>query len=283
MQQTDNPQQLLIATDLDGTLLDHHNYSFEPALPALKMIRKLGIPLILNTSKTWSEVEQIRAELGNNDPFIVENGAGVIVPEDLSALTTNESVQNQNNMLLKSFGTNLQDILTKLAQLKAESSYRFSGFSEMSDTEISERTGLTRDQAFMAKDRQFSEPIVWQDNDQKWQQFSQQIIQSGLQILRGGRFFHISAGGDKGSALLWLKQCYARLWKHSPRLIAAGDSQNDLAMLNIADTAVVVRSPVNQPLTLENHTHVITTDETGPTGWNQAMLDIITAHSSVSA
>ncbi|TKB45800.1 mannosyl-3-phosphoglycerate phosphatase, partial [Ferrimonas sediminicola] len=27
--------KLLVVTDLDGTLLDHHSYSFQPAEPAL--------------------------------------------------------------------------------------------------------------------------------------------------------------------------------------------------------------------------------------------------------
>ncbi|MCH9698598.1 MAG: HAD-IIB family hydrolase [Gammaproteobacteria bacterium] len=278
MQPVNNPRNLLIATDLDGTLLDHHDYSFEAAFPALNAIRLRGIPLILNSSKTWSEVEQIRTELGITDPFIVENGAGVIIPSDAKNLTEGETLQPKNNMLLKSFGIDLQKILRVLAELKHRHGYIFRGFSEMPVEEVRERTGLSNQQAILAKNRQFSEPVVWLDSDHNWQQFSQYVEQTGLQILRGGRFFHISGGGDKGSALLWLKQCYTRLWQHSPRLIAAGDSHNDVAMLNVADTAVVVRSPVNPVLTLENHTHVITTASTGPAGWNQAMLDIINNH-----
>lgn len=282
MQPANNPHNLLIATDLDGTLLDHHDYRFEAALPALNAIKKQGIPLILNTSKTWSEVEQIRKELENTDPFIVENGAGVIIPSNAKDLTEEDSLQLKNNMLLKPFGIDLQQILRILSELKHRHGFKFRGFSEMSLEEVSKRTGLTNQEANLAKNRQFSEPMVWQDNDDNWQQFSQHVEQSGLQILRGGRFFHISAGGNKGSTLQWLMQCYTRLWQHKPRLIAAGDGHNDLAMLSIADTAVVVRSPVNPVLTLDNHPHVITTSLAGPAGWNQAMLDIITNQDSSS-
>ena len=34
--------KLVIFTDLDGTLLDRNTYSFEPALPALRLIRQKG-------------------------------------------------------------------------------------------------------------------------------------------------------------------------------------------------------------------------------------------------
>ena len=70
----------LIFSDLDGTLLDHHDYSFESASAALALISKLEIPLILNSSKTEVEIRAIRKNLNNNDPFVVENGAVFYIP-----------------------------------------------------------------------------------------------------------------------------------------------------------------------------------------------------------
>ena len=68
-------------TDLDGTLLDHDTYGFEPALPALAMLAQKNIPVILNSSKTLVEILKIRSALGNCHPFIAENGSVVAVPE----------------------------------------------------------------------------------------------------------------------------------------------------------------------------------------------------------
>jgi len=68
---------LLIFSDLDATLLDHNTYSFQEALPALQLIRKRKIPLILSSSKTYNEMMVIRKELNNHDPFIYENGSGI--------------------------------------------------------------------------------------------------------------------------------------------------------------------------------------------------------------
>ena len=64
----------VVFTDLDGTLLEHSTYSFAEAEEALDLLRSQDIPLVICTSKTRSEVEFWRRLLGNEHPFIVENG-----------------------------------------------------------------------------------------------------------------------------------------------------------------------------------------------------------------
>lgn len=62
----DNMRNLLIFTDLDGTLLDHDNYRFDQAIPALEKVNRLKIPLIINSSKTYAEIKAIRQKMHNN-------------------------------------------------------------------------------------------------------------------------------------------------------------------------------------------------------------------------
>ena len=74
------PIPLLVFTDLDGTLLDHHNYNWQAAAPALQRLEDLGCPVILNSSKTVAEMVDLRAALNNPHPFIAENGAVIAIP-----------------------------------------------------------------------------------------------------------------------------------------------------------------------------------------------------------
>ena len=46
----------LIFTDLDGSLLDHDCYSFEPVIPLFETLESKRIPVIPITSKTFAEV-----------------------------------------------------------------------------------------------------------------------------------------------------------------------------------------------------------------------------------
>jgi HAD superfamily hydrolase (TIGR01484 family) len=74
-------KKLIIFTDLDGTLLDYSTYSFEPALPALQLLKERDIPFIICSSKTKKEIEYYRKKIGNNHPFISENGGGIFIPK----------------------------------------------------------------------------------------------------------------------------------------------------------------------------------------------------------
>lgn len=73
----------IVYTDLDGSLLDSTTYSYEAATPALTVLRKLGVPLVLVSSKTRAEMEPLRQRLAHHDPFIVENGGAVFIPHGL--------------------------------------------------------------------------------------------------------------------------------------------------------------------------------------------------------
>ena len=71
---------ILIYTDMDGTLLDHDTYRHDPVDPLLEVLASKAIPVIPCTSKTFAEVIDIRRELNNSHPFIVENGSAVYIP-----------------------------------------------------------------------------------------------------------------------------------------------------------------------------------------------------------
>ena len=77
-----DPSGLLVVTDLDGTLLDFDDYSFDAAKPALNMLKKSRVPVVCCSSKTSGEVIAARKKLRINDPFISENGAAVYLPEN---------------------------------------------------------------------------------------------------------------------------------------------------------------------------------------------------------
>jgi|GEM_PF-4270088 len=70
----------LVSTDLDGTLLDHYSYDWQAAAPSLARLAKLGIPVVINTSKTFEEVVSLQSSMLLTAPFIVENGSALFLP-----------------------------------------------------------------------------------------------------------------------------------------------------------------------------------------------------------
>ena len=154
-------------------------------------------------------------------------------------------------------------ILEVLKPLRTK--YRFTGYHDVGVEKIMEWTGLNRQSAERSADRQFSEPLVWQDTPEAEEEFCELMKERGLMTLRGGRFLHVLGQTDKGKPL-------AHLRREKVALIALGDRPNDLAMLEAADIGVVISAPDDYVLEAEG---VLRSTETGPRGWAEMMTKIL--------
>ncbi|WP_339720263.1 HAD-IIB family hydrolase [uncultured Paraglaciecola sp.] len=275
-------KDVLVFSDLDGTLLDHHTYSFAPALPMLQKLRAANIPVIANTSKTFAELTELRNEIGLDGPFVVENGAAVYIPTSFFT-TQPKGTKTENGYWIKEFSKPRAHWLSLIEKLKSRFEGEFNYFFNMSNKEIISATGLSAKQAELAASRQYGEPILWLGNDTTKRQFIQAINELGATPLQGGRFLHLSGQCDKGQALVWLSQQFQiqRAIEHC-NTIALGDGQNDVAMLEAADIAVRILSPANAPPTLTKQTNVYTSQAYGPSGWTECLEQIIFIDSQIN-
>ena len=66
---------IMVFTDLDGSLMDHETYAFDEALPALEALAQGDIPVIVVSSKTRAEIIPLVSQLKLTGPIIAENGA----------------------------------------------------------------------------------------------------------------------------------------------------------------------------------------------------------------
>ncbi len=265
--------QAIIFTDLDGTLLDHETYSFSAALPAIELIKKNEIPLVFCTSKTRAEIEYWRNRLENLHPFISENGGGIFIPisyfaeDDIRALWPEAKMIDGYYELV--LGTPYPILRGALEDLRING-FDIKGFGDMDAREVSQFTGLSREEAELAKRREFDEPFLFQG---KFNALLSSIKEKGLQCAQG-RIYHLMGDNDKGKAMEVLKQLYER--KFSDVItIALGDSPVDFPMLAKADYPVLVRNyqgEHDRRITLSN---LMMVDGVGPEGWNDAVLKLI--------
>lgn len=249
---------LLVVTDLDGSLLDHHDYSFDAAQPSLDVIRQRGIPLVLCSSKTRAEMEVLQRQLAPGHPFICENGAAICAPGD-------------DGVSVEALVPPRDEVLSVLARLRREQGFRFTGFNDLSVEDIAGITGLSADAAALAAAREYSEPLRWEDGEERKQAFIQALQQHGLVALQGGRFLSVAGPGDKGRALRRLRTRYAA----DATVIALGDSPNDESMLAAADIAVIIRSERSDSLAPVGPQRIVRTRQHGPSGWQEAMSALL--------
>ena len=250
----------IVVTDLDGTLLDHHTYKFTPANKAIAELQQRQIPIILNSSKTQTEISAIRTQLDNYEPFVCENG-GVLCG---IGSQLNDAPDQQY------LGIPRHQFLGKLRLLKAQLNLNYESFAEATVDDVMDWTGLTRSEAQQAMQREATEPILWHDTEVALDTFRQQLETLELQCVKGGRFYHVMGIFNKASCFPALRKHYSQLDPEAVKIIALGDSQNDLPMLEQADLAVVIPSTKGIKLQLDRDA-VFVASQPGPDGWQEGI------------
>ena len=264
-------KDLIIFTDLDGSLLDAESYSASPADSLFERLDSHGVPVIFNSSKTLPEMIKIRRLMGNIQPFVVENGSAVYVPleHEIAATGGLESVHGYRRYVL---GQERHQIQSFLRSMQAE--FRFRPLTEMSEAECIGITGLTRANVLMAQTREFSEPLLWHDSEDALSTLATRTVAAGFHLVLGGRFVHLMGSTDKSLAQRWLLDRMRLIHGKDFKVMALGDSENDAQMLADADYPVLIRSDKHGFPEIKTKASIYRTTHTGPIGWHEAVSRI---------
>lgn len=277
---------VIVFTDLDGTLLDTITYSFDQAQEALEVLRELHIPLILTSSKTRAEIELIRHQLGLYHPFISENGGALFVPRNYFHCP-HEGVVRYRTYDVLELGTPYGELRTSLRHIERVTGCRLRGFGDMTFDEVAIRTGLSPPLARLAMQREYDEPFVVEGPDVSLDRVARECERLGLQCVRGGRFPHLVKGSDKGRACGHLIQWYRQEYggeRSTLVSIGIGDSVNDLPMLAMVNHPILVQKSDGSHDPKIMLPSLTLSQGIGPVGWNQAVLAVlrgIAAHRTI--
>jgi mannosyl-3-phosphoglycerate phosphatase len=268
------PSRLVIITDLDGTLLDQESYSYEAAAPAIGKLKSRGIPLILCSSKTGSEMLPLWKELSLKDPFIVENGGAIYCPARYFPFPL-PAFRSKRSFKILELGTDVRTLRQVLAEAAAHCRTTVKSFGTMSVEEVSALTGLTRDQAALARKREYDEPFLVDGGDRE--RLFRILIGKGLTVTHGDRFSHLIGSNSKGKAVRTLLDLYRQ---RDPNVVSVGlgDSANDLPFLMQVDRPVLVRKKDGSwdAAVTAAISGIERTQSVGPQGWREAVEKILT-------
>jgi mannosyl-3-phosphoglycerate phosphatase len=240
----------IVFSDLDGTLLNHNDYSFEEAREMLSFLKEKNIPLIFTTSKTKKECEILQKEMEIDSPFIVENGACIFGFDEPILL-----------------GLTYEKIREFINEVKDEFAIR--GFSDMSVSDVMEYTGFSYELSIRAKSRDFSEPFLIYD-ERKLSALEYLAEKRGMKILKGGRFYHcVGIDQDKGKAVSKVLERFSNL-----KSIGLGDNYNDIDMFNVVDIPVLIPRFNKKYIEYEKD-GLVKSPFRGAKGWNESLKRIL--------
>jgi mannosyl-3-phosphoglycerate phosphatase family protein len=264
---------LVIFTDLDGTLLAERTYSWAAAVPALRRVARLRVPLVFCSSKSRAEILVWRERMSNAHPFISENGGGIFIPPGYFAGL--ENLPLTAGLATIVLGCPYARLREEFTILRQRLGVAVRGFGDMTVAEIAALTGLTCEHAELARQRDFDEPFIFEAGIDA--RFLRAIEESGRHWTRG-RLQHMMGEHDKGSAVRVLVDLFAAVGE-TVETAGLGDGFNDLPMLRAVDLPVLVRQPGGFDPEVD-FPGLARTRGIGPAGWNEAVMELLDLHSS---
>jgi mannosyl-3-phosphoglycerate phosphatase len=268
----------IIFTDLDGTLLTHDTYSFEPAREAIESLRAHEIPLVFCSAKTRMEQEVYREALGIKDPFVVENGGAVFIKKDYFSFNFKyHRVVGPYKVI--EFGKPYRFVTNSLLRVAVELGIQLKRYGNMTSKEVAECTGLDHDAAWRAKHREYEETVITSLDQSERRRLEYRLKNYGLRLTDGARFSgvgHIKS--DKGRAVEALSDMYRRKYGDI-QIYGLGDSHNDAPMLAAVDLPFLVEKQSGdwEQIDIPKLGRI---EGIGPVGWTRAVEKLLSGELS---
>ncbi len=267
----------VVFTDLDGTLLDAHTYDAGPARGALGLLAARGVPVIFCSSKTAAEQRPLRAALGlSHLPFIVENGAAVLVPATsglpVADWPGDSACPTEHRRAL---GRSAEQVRAGIARAASAAGLSVTGYADLSVAAVAELTGLDPAAAARARQREFSETLVDRHRPEQWSALAATLRAEGLGLRHGGRFHTVTdLATDKGRAVRLVADLFGRQAGRAVATVGLGDSANDEGLLAAVDQPWLVARPDGAwtPLAIPGLRRV---PHAGPAGWAEAIRQLL--------
>ena len=149
---------ILLFTDLDGTLLNKKTFEFKAALKLIKNCISKGIIIIPNSSKTDLELDEICENLEIPKVYISENGSCIYGLNFLSKNLNEKVLLSRNkDIIFKNVTDNINVKLQKKCLILE---------NETLQNQI-EVLGLPKNKIYKAMNRKFSIPFVFLGNKEE--------------------------------------------------------------------------------------------------------------------
>jgi mannosyl-3-phosphoglycerate phosphatase len=209
----------------------------------------------------------------------VENGAAVFVPQGLFTFPL-ERVRTKSSYDVIELGMPYHMLRDVLKQIEDAVETPLHGFGDLSVDEIMQITGLSHTDATLATIREYDEPFLLEGPQAVVEEVCRQITMRGLRWTKGGRFFHLTGGNDKGEAIELLMRCYQReqrlRFQPDPvESVGIGDSIADVPLLAVVDHPILVQKPDGSFDTDVLLPRLVRTRGIGPAAWKEAVLRLL--------
>ena len=250
-------KQIIIFTDLDGSLLDKDTFKFDQIEGYFKKLVSIGIKIIPNSSKTEAELLDFNKQHNLNLSFIAENGSSIhglnLIHKRLpSKVLISKSIDQIYNIFEKNIPSELKKKITFILKLQKKNQEKI--------------FGLSSNKLILVKKRKHSIPIKFNGTETEKNRFTKIMNDVGLTLQTGGRIMNICDNTNKSKAMLKTLELIKEKIHEEIITIGVGDNQNDIEMLKKSDYPCLVKND-NFRSSLINIDNLIKSSKPSPMGW----------------
>ncbi len=250
-------KQIIIFTDLDGSLLDKDTFKFNIIENYFRELILKNIIIIPNSSKTEAELLDFNKQYNLNLSFIAENGSciyglNLINPNLPKEILISRTVDKIYEIYNSNVPNNLKNKITFILKLNSKKQ--------------EEIFGLPLNKLKLAIKRKFTIPIKFNGSQIEKYELIEILNNVGLTLQTGGRIINICDNINKSKAMSKTIELISKEIDDKIVTIGVGDNQNDIEMLKLSDHPCLVRND-NFNSALINIDNLIKSTEPSPMGW----------------
>lgn len=272
------PSPLVLFTEPLGLLIRDGRPAWSAAEEALEEIARRKVPLIFASRGTRMELEFLRRKIGNQHPFLTENGGALYIPHGYFSARIPDATTTTREYHSIVFARPYEEVTEALEELAAEAGVDAVGFHQMSARETAENSGLPPKMAQLTRMREFDEPFFFAgETPQALARFQAAARARGFRCHRGERFWHLSAGADAGRGVRRLMELYRAERRSRLRGVAIGFRASELPVLAAAQQAILLPGPGGEfdAELLERLPGARRGASSGAAGWNETVLELL--------
>ncbi len=254
-------KQIIIFTDLDGSLLDNDTFEFDEIEDYFRELISKGIKIIPNSSKTEAELLDFNEQNNLDLSFITENGSSIHglnkIHQNLSdKIIISRTKDEIRNIYESNISLDFKNKITHILELDIEKQQKI--------------LGLPLDKVQLAIKRDYSLPIKFNGTEIEKNEFIKIMKNSGLTIQAGGRIMNVCDNINKSIAMSEAIRLMKKELNDEIITIGVGDNENDIEMIKNADYSCLVKNE-NFDSSLINIDNLIKSDEPSPKGWSDVI------------
>jgi predicted mannosyl-3-phosphoglycerate phosphatase (HAD superfamily) len=199
-----------------------------------------GIPAVWVTSRSRLQIDDPRRKMDHRHPFIAEGGCGVYLPEGYFHLPLPKAVR-LGRFTCVPVAEPLPAASAALETLSSELNVPVVPLRSLSPRELVQNSGLPRQQAELARHRDFDELFFFAGvSDNEIKRFVQEARERKMELRQHGMLWSLAIGASLKRCVVELSKLYSQALRSHPKIVGIATPEEAVELFPACNRCVLL-------------------------------------------